>query len=410
MIAEFISVGTELLLGNILNSNAKYLSEQCAELGLAVYYQTVVGDNEKRLEKTIKQAFDRSDVVVLTGGLGPTQDDLTKEVVAKVLDKPLIMHKDTEEKILDFFKSRGFKMSNNNLKQALIPKDSMVLENNNGTAPGLILEENDKIVVLLPGPPKEMKPLFEHYVKPYIRKLSPELIYSKILKVVGVGESLVEEELLDLIKVQDNPTIAPYAKDGEVHLRITAKANTENQAVELIRPVELEIKKRLREAVYTDNVNQSLEGVVVNLLSSKKLTLSTAESCTGGLLSGAIVNCSGVSSVFVEGIITYSNEAKIKRLGVKNSTIETVGAVSELTAKEMVEGVAKLTGSDTALSITGIAGPTGGTEEKPVGLVYIGCYVKGKTIIKKFRFFGSRQKIRNYSVITALNMLRLELI
>ncbi|TCT15032.1 competence/damage-inducible protein cinA [Natranaerovirga pectinivora] len=408
MIAEIISVGTELLLGNILNSNAKYLSEECSELGLSVFFQTVVGDNEKRLEETIKRALQGSDIVFLTGGLGPTQDDLTKEVVAKVVDKPLVKDEYTEKKLIDFFNKRKVKMASNNLKQALIPEGSLVLENNNGTAPGLIVNEDNKILVLLPGPPKEMVPLFEEQVKPYIRKISSETIASKTLRVVGIGESTVEELLTELINGQSNPTIAPYAKDGEVHLRLTAKALSEKEAYELIEPTEKAVYDILGDSIYT-NEDKTLEEVVLDLLLEKEYTLSIVESCTGGLLSGRIINCSGISTVYKEGQITYSNEAKVN-LGVKEETINQYGAVSGHTAKEMVEAMAKVSGSEVSLSVTGIAGPTGGTEDKPVGLVYIGCYINGKTTVKEYNFVGSRERIRNNSVIAAINLLRLELL
>jgi nicotinamide-nucleotide amidase len=410
MIAELISVGTELLLGNILNSNARYLSEECANLGLSVFYQTVVGDNENRLKFLLNQALERSDIIILTGGLGPTQDDLTKEVVAKVLKKPLVKHAETEKRLIKMFQLRNIEMAQNNLKQALIPEGATVLTNNNGTAPGLIVTQDKKSFILLPGPPKEMIPLFETYVMPFIRELSPELIHSKVLKVVGVGESSLEEKLIDLIENQTNPTLAPYAKDGEVHLRLTAKTKSIEQALSIIEPMEQEIKRRIGKAVYTDDGAQSLEEVVAALLVEKGLTLSTAESCTGGLLSAAFVNYSGISAVFKEGVVTYSNEAKMKRIGVQKATLEQFGAVSAETAEEMVRGVAKLTNTDVALSVTGIAGPTGGTEEKPVGLVYISCYIKGKVHTKAHHFSGHRQKIRNNTVTAALNMLRLQLL
>ncbi|TCK97958.1 competence/damage-inducible protein cinA [Natranaerovirga hydrolytica] len=410
MIAELISVGTELLLGNILNSNAKYLSEQCSELGLSVYFQTVVGDNPNRLEEVLKQGIQRSDVIILTGGLGPTQDDITKEIVAKVVNKKLIKDHDTEKKLNLFFEKRKVKMSHNNLKQAYVPEGSMVLDNHNGTAPGLIVkdETGKKSIILLPGPPKELIPLFEEQVKPYIKEKSHYTIVSEVIKIVGLGESLVEEKVLALIEKQTNPTIAPYAKDGEVHLRITSRTKTLKEGKALIEPTKKEIYNLLGQHIYSSD-GRTLEEVVVDLLIEKNYSLSVAESCSGGLLSGRLINCSGISSVYKEGIITYSNESKIK-LGVKKETIDAYGSVSEETAKEMAQAIATRAQSDVALSITGIAGPNGGTKEKPVGLVYIACHIHGKTIVEKINALGSRDKIRNFSVISAINLLRKELL
>ena len=394
MIAEIIAVGTELLLGNILNSNAKYLSEECAELGLSVYYQTVVGDNEERLTKVANQAIGRSDVIILTGGLGPTKDDLTKEVVAKLMNKKLVLHEPSKERIIEYFNKRKLDMTENNLKQALIPEGAVPLLNNNGTAPGILLhyKEIDKVIILLPGPPKEMQPMFSEHVKPYLKKQSNYVIVSKVLKVVGIGESKVETLISDIIENQYNPTIAPYAKDGEVHLRITAKAKSEQEANKLIEPVEFKIKKILGIAVYADDEKTTLEESVVEILKQNNLTLSIAESCTGGLLSATVVNCSGASSVFTEGIVTYSNEAKNKYLDVNEDIINKYGAVSEQTAYAMAKGMAKKANTDISLSVTGIAGPTGGTEQKPVGLVYIGCYIKGNIIVKETNIMGFKRK------------------
>ena len=409
MVAEIISVGTEILLGNIVNTNAQYLSEQCAELGLSVFYQTVVGDNERRLTEVISRSLQTSDIIILTGGLGPTEDDITKEMVAKVLDKSLVPHKETEKKLRDYFEFRGWQMTSNNLKQTLIPDGSQVLENNNGTAPGILIDENNKIIIILPGPPNEMKPLWNDKVKPYLKKKSDAILESKVIKLIGIGESKVEESLLDLIQKQTNPTIAPYAKTGEVHLRLTAKASSIEEAKNLIDPIEKEISNRLGKFIYTTDTDKTLEQVVVDKLIAKKLTISTAESCTGGLLSGTITNCSGVSEVFLETIVTYSNEAKKKELGVKQATLDKFGAVSEQTAYEMAKGIVKRCNTDVGLSVTGIAGPTGGTEEKTVGLVYIGCNVKGKIVVEKFQFGGNRAKVRENSVIQAINLLRKEI-
>lgn len=406
MIVELISVGTEILLGNIVNTNGAYLAEKCAALGLACYYQTVVGDNEKRLAETIGLAKGRADILILTGGLGPTQDDLTKETAAKVFGKELIEDAHTKERIKDYFKKRGKNISDNNWKQALIPEDAIVLDNHNGTAPGLIMEAEDKVVILLPGPPNELKPLFEEQVFPYLQAKTDRIIRSQIVKICGVGESMVESMIEDMINVQDNPTIATYAKTGEVHIRVTAQADSEKHAVKLIKPVIHELKNRFQENIYTTNEEVTLEQACVDLLLANDLTISTMESCTGGMIAARLINVPGVSEVFKAGYVTYSNKAKRKVLGVKQSTLKKYTAVSPKVAEEMAQGVSLLTKADVTLSVTGIAGPDGGTEEKPVGLIYIGCSVKGRTKVAEYRFTGSRMKIRESAVVAALTLLR----
>lgn len=407
MVAELISVGTELLLGNIINTNANYLSQQCALLGLSLYHQSVVGDNEERLEDTLKTAVSRSDIIIMTGGLGPTKDDLTKEVAARVFGRKLIEDPHSRERIQGYFKNSHHKnVTENNWKQALVPEGAIVVDNHNGTAPGIILEKDGTSVILLPGPPNELYPMFKDSIFPYLNKFIPETISSRMVKICGLGESFVETEILDLIEGQSNPTIAPYAKTGEVHLRITAKAVSEEEADILIAPVVEELKKRFGDSVYSMEEQKSLEAVMIEMLNEKGLTLSTAESCTGGLLSGRIVNVSGASKVFKGGLVTYANEAKELLLGVKKETLEQFGAVSEETAREMAKGGTEALGTDLCISITGIAGPEGGTKEKPVGLVYITCLIKDKYYTKRFQFKGNREKIRDYAVVQALILLR----
>lgn len=412
MTVELLSVGTEILLGNIVNTNAAYLSERCAALGLSCYHQSVVGDNEERLEETLQTALSRSDIVILSGGLGPTKDDLTKEVAARVFGRELHEDVHVKESISAYFqKMKRTQITENNWKQALVPEDARVVENHNGTAPGLILEDREagKTVILLPGPPDELKAMFEESIAPYLDELEPEGIYSKMVKLCGTGESKAETVIADLMEVQTNPTIAPYAKLGEVHLRITAKAESEEKAEALILPVLEELRRRFGDLIYTEEEKESLEDVIVRILKEKKFTLTTAESCTGGKLAGRIMNVAGASGVYNEGYITYSNEAKSRLLGVAAGTLEQYGAVSPQTAREMAEGAAKAAGADAALSVTGIAGPDGGTKEKPVGLVYIGCSVKGHTRVEEFRFSGNREKNRDYAVVRALTLLREEL-
>ena len=407
MVVELVSVGTELLLGNIVNTNTQYLAEKCALLGLSMYHQVVVGDNHDRLAEVIRTALDRSDIVILTGGLGPTEDDMTKEVCAQVMGFPLEEDPHTRQRIEEYFRNHIYKhISDNNWKQALVPSGARVLDNDNGTAPGLILEKDGKVAVLLPGPPGELYPLFEEQVYPYLQNLQPEVIRSQMVKICGIGESGVEERLLDLIDGQTNPTIATYAKTGEVHVRVTARASDEQEAKKLVKPVVKEIRSRLGDCVYSTREDETLEMAVVRLLEKYELTVTTAESCTGGLIAGRLVNVPGVSDVFREGFVTYSNKAKRKYLDVGKSTLKKYGAVSEQTAKEMAIGGAFASDSDVCIAVTGIAGPDGGTEEKPVGLVYIAAYMKDQVTVEEYRFKGNRQKIREQTVVKALDLLR----
>ncbi|MGN0334904.1 MAG: competence/damage-inducible protein A [Lachnospiraceae bacterium] len=409
MIAELISVGTEILLGNIVNTNAAFLSEECAKLGLSVYYQTVVGDNAQRLKETIETAKNRADIIILGGGLGPTEDDLTKETAAEVFGMKLVEDPHSKERIREYFerlgRDRGI-VTENNWKQAMVPEGCIVIDNDNGTAPGMIIEKDGKTAILLPGPPNEMIPMFQKSIFPYLKEKQPEVIESVTLKICGMGESRVETEIKDLIDSQTNPTIATYAKTGEVHVRLTAKAEDEKAARKLMKPLVREIKIRLGSKIYTTDDQVTLEEAVVELLKEEKLTLTTVESCTGGLLSGRIVNVPGASDVLKQGLVTYSNKAKKKLIGVKKLTLREHGAVSEHTAVEMVKGGTLLTGSDVCVSVTGIAGPDGGTEEKPVGLVYIACGIKGNIQVRKYQFTGNRQKIREHAVVSALTLLR----
>ena len=407
MVVELICVGTELLLGNIVNTNAAYLSEKCALLGLSMYHQSVVGDNAERLKESLETALNRSDVVILSGGLGPTQDDLTKETAAEVMDIPLKEDPHSRERIEEYFKNSQYKViTDNNWKQALVPEGAIVLDNQNGTAPGIIMEKNGKSVILLPGPPGELIPMFEGKVYDYLNKLQPEIIYSTMVRICGLGESFVENEIRDLIDNQTNPTIATYAKIGQVDLRVTAKAASEKEAAKLAKPMLKELVKRFGDHIYTMDEHKSLEEVIVHFLKERSLTLTTAESCTGGMIAARITDVPGASEVFKQGLVTYSNRAKRKLLDVKKTTLKEYGAVSEKTAKEMAKNGAFITGSDACVSVTGTAGPTGGTEEKPVGLVYIGCCYNNKTVVKEFHFKGERQKIREQATANALILLR----
>ena len=406
MIVELISVGTEILLGNIVNTNAAYLSEQCAALGLSCYYQDVVGDNEERLCETIRTALGRADILLISGGLGPTQDDLTKEAAAKVMGRLLYLHEESKASIQRFFEDRGLEITDNNWKQAMMPEGCIVVDNPNGTAPGVIMTENGRHVILMPGPPNEMIPMFETSIMPYLGTLQDGVIFSQTVKVCGVGESKAETMVQDLIESQSNPTIATYAKTGEVHLRVTARAEDEKAAKKLVKPVVKELKSRFGSHVYTTEEEVTLEKAVVDLLLANKLTISTVESCTGGLVAARLINVAGVSEVFKSGYIAYSNKAKRRLLGIKKSLLVKHGAVSKETAREMAKGAALVSKADVTVSVTGIAGPDGGTEEKPVGLVYIGCSVCGKVTVKEYHFSGSRAKIRESTVSAALTLMR----
>lgn len=406
MTVEIIAVGTEILLGNIVNTNAAYLAEKCAGLGLSCYHQDVVGDNEERLSETIRLALTRADIILLSGGLGPTQDDLTKEAAAKVMGKELYLHEPSREAIRQFFAERNMEITENNWKQAMVPEGCIVVENPGGTAPGIIIAENGKHVVLMPGPPGELIPMFEKSIMPYLAGLTTGVIYSQTVKICGVGESKAESMVEDLVNAQDNPTIATYAKTGEVHLRVTATAPDEKEAKKLVKPMVKELKGRFGNHVYTTDSEVTLEKAVVDLLMANKLTACTVESCTGGMLSARLINVPGVSEVFKSGYVTYSNKSKRKLLGIKKNILMKHGAVSEQIAREMAKTAATLARTDVSVSTTGIAGPDGGTPEKPVGLVYIGCNVCGRVTVKECHFHGTREKIRESTVSAALSLLR----
>ncbi|MDD6074734.1 MAG: competence/damage-inducible protein A [Clostridium sp.] len=411
MVVELVCVGTELLLGNIVNTNARYLSEKFAMLGLSVYYQTTVGDNRERMTEVIRTALNRADVVVLNGGLGPTEDDITKDVCAELMGAELKEDPQVRAHLEDWYRQRNKKdVPDSNWRQALVPEGAVVFPNTNGTAPGLALEKNGKTAILLPGPPNELYPMVEEQVCPYFQKRQSEVIYSQMVKICGYGESKVEEMLLDLIDHQTNPTLATYAKTKEVHLRVTARAKSEEEAKKLLKPVIKEIKKRFGNAVYTTNEKDTLESVVVDLLKKYDLTVTTAESCTGGLVAARLVNVPGASEVFREGFVTYSNKAKKKYLDVSKSTLRKYGPVSEQTAKEMATGGVFATDADACVAVTGLAGPDGGTEDKPVGLVYIACYMKDSVKVEEYRFKGNREKIREQATVQALDLLRRSII
>ncbi len=407
MNAELISVGTELLLGEILNTNAQYISTQLAALGISVFYQTTVGDNPARLKAAVMGALERSDVVILTGGLGPTADDLTKETVAECFGLKLIRDEKSEQRIRAYFNKIHASAVPSNFKQADMPEGCIILDNNNGTAPGGIIEKDGKTAVFLPGPPSEMKPMFEESVFSYFRKKCKEQLYSREINTFGIGESRLEDMLKPVMENQTDPTIAPYAKDAGVMLRLTTKARTQQEADARFEPVETEIVKIAGDIIFGYGGEQ-LQDSVYKLLKEKGLKIATAESCTGGKIGEYLTSVPGVSEVYEMGVITYSNEMKEKLLGVSHDTLKKYGAVSEQTAKEMAVGVLKASGADIGVSVTGIAGPGGGTDKKPVGLVYVGVAdSKGGCICRELHLSGSRERIRTVTVKHALNAVRL---
>jgi nicotinamide-nucleotide amidase len=406
MNAEILAVGTELLLGDIVNTNAQYIARRLADIGVNVYYQSVVGDNESRLYKSFELALERADIVITTGGLGPTNDDLTKETAAAIAGKPLVLDQKSLEWIESYFSKLGRKMTENNRKQAYFPEGSVIFHNEYGTAPGCAIEVGKKKIILLPGPPREMKPMFENSVIPYLTQFQDGVLVSKVLRICGLGESQVVDMLKDIIDAQTNPTIAPYAKTGEVTLRITSKAKTRDEASKKIFPVEEKIRNILGNHIYGEGEDTTLESVVAEMLIRHNKTIAVAESCTGGLLAARLVNYPGISSVFMEGAVTYSNASKIRQLSVKEETLSKYGAVSKETAEEMAKGICQSAGTDIGISTTGIAGPGGGSAEKPVGLVYSGVCIDGEVFSKKFSFTGDRQNIRERTVISVLDWIR----
>lgn len=410
MKAEIICIGTELLLGDTINTNASWIARELANMGVSVYHHIVVGDNHQRLAEAYRQALSRADLILCTGGLGPTQDDMTKEALAQVSGRPLERNALAAQWLVERFDARNYQMAANNWRQADFPMGSIPLFNPNGTAPGChLILENQQSVFLMPGPPREMKPMFESYVKPWIEKQSQVVLRSRVLHIIGIGESTAEEMIKDLISVQTNPTIAPYASYGEIKFRITAQAQSEAAAFELIEPVERELRVRFGDNVYGSD-DDDLETVVFRLLKAHQLTIACAESCTGGFLAARLINVPGVSEVLLEGFITYSNESKIKRLAVSPTTLAQYGAVSAEVAAEMAVGVAQVSGANVGVATTGIAGPGGATPEKPVGLVYVGLAINGRVQTQEFYFpNNNRAGVRSRTVIKLLDWLRREL-
>ncbi|MDO4389705.1 MAG: competence/damage-inducible protein A [Eubacteriales bacterium] len=406
MIAEILSVGTELLMGQIANTDAQFISRRLGELGVTIYRHSTVGDNPARVREALQEALSRSDMVITTGGLGPTEDDLTKEMVAEYFGLEMELHQPSLDALKAFMERFGKKMTPNNLKQAYFPRGCTVMPNACGTAPGCIVEQGGKTVAVLPGPPMELMDMFDRQLAPYLQARSGQVIRSRFLKIFGLGESNVETLLSDLFH-SGNPTLALYCGPGEVTARITARAAAPEKAEAMMQPVYEEILRRVGEAYYGEGVNRTPADAVLELLKNRGETVTFAESCTGGLLCGAFVDCAGASDCLKESFVTYANEAKENLLGVKSETLARCGAVSGECAREMALGAARAAGADWAVSVTGIAGPGGGTAEKPVGTVWIGVAHRGAAQAREYHFRGQRQWIRKLSVVNALNQLRL---
>lgn len=411
--AEILCVGTELLIGDIINTNAAYLSRALAALGISVYHQTVVGDNEGRMLDAIALAYSRCDLLLITGGLGPTCDDITRETTAKFFSMPLELHPEIAESIKAYFTSTGRKMTDNNLRQAYVPRGASVIPNDRGTAPGILIEKADdgKAVVLMPGVPSEMVNMFEKEVTPYLLSLRDSTLLSRNIQLFGIGESAAEDILRPLMESGTNPTVAPYAKEGEVRIRVSAMAHDEDEAKKMCD--EMIEKIRLTEVgkyIYGIDTG-SLEASLVAALRERGLTFACAESCTGGLIAKRIVDLAGVSDVFIGGAVTYANSAKEALLGVRRETLEAYGAVSEQTAAEMAKGIRLALGADVAVSVTGVAGPTGGSAEKPVGTVYVGVSTKHGENVKRLALSSKRDRdyLRYVSASNALHLALCEL-
>ena len=403
-VCELISVGTEILLGDILNTDAQFLSIELAKLGISVIHQSTVGDNRERLLAQLKEAADRSDIIILSGGLGPTPDDLTKEVCCEFFGKKMFLHEPTVEKIKTYFSTKGMKMAQNNLKQAMLPKDCVIFPNDNGTAPGMAIEKDGVHILVLPGPPRELKPMFRNCAVPYLMQFSDRIIVSHNIRTFGIGESLMAEKVNDLFDAE-NPTVAPYAKDGEALLRVTAMARTKEEAENLCKPVINEIKNRLDGFVYGVDYT-CIEEAVIEKLKEKHMKVATAESCTGGLIAKRITDVPGASEVFDCGIISYANEIKHRVLGVSEDDLNKYGAVSEPVARQMAQGALKVSGADIAVSVTGIAGPDSDSTNKPVGLVYIGLADRDNVWVRELRTSRKDRSYNRYvSASNALNMI-----
>lgn len=411
--AEILAVGTEILMGQIVNTNAAYIARELRDLGISSHYQTVVGDNEGRIIEAIKVALERSDLLLITGGLGPTEDDISMESVAKALGLELELHEESWARIQAYFTLTGREVLESNKKQALMPVGQTVLPNDNGTAPGVFVETEYKgkigYVVLLPGPPSENTLMFKSYLQGILKQKSYMSIQSRFIRLIGIGESMAEEKIRDLVHEQSDPTIAPYASEGEVVIRVTT-ASSRDEAALAAAELRLEdsisaIRERLGDYIYHIG-EESLYEVVYMKMKEKGLTLGIAESCTAGLLSSRFGDIPGVSAVYRGTVVAYDNQVKMDLLGVQASTLEAKGAVSAEVAEEMARGARQALSSDYAIAITGTAGPDGGTAEKPVGTVYIAVAGPEGVSTTHYRISGNRARVRSNASLWACDLLR----
>ncbi len=404
MRASIIAVGTELLFGQTVNTNAAYISKELQDLSVDVMYHYTVGDNPQRLKETIELALRDCDLIVTTGGLGPTQDDLTKEVVCETFGINLILDEKHLVWMREHFKKLGREMTKNNEKQCYVPEEGIVLNNDRGTAPGFIIEKEGKMAIALPGPPREMKNMFQTGARPILEEKQENVLYYKVVRTIGIGESALETNILDIIENSGNSTIATYAKEGECTLRVASKMPTKEEAIIEVDKTIKRIDDRIGKFIYSLD-DQDLKDVVINKLLERNITVSVAESCTGGKFAATLVEIDGISQIFDRGLVTYSNKSKVEELGVKEETLEKFGAVSEETAREMVEGLREKAKSDLCISVTGIAGPEGGTEEKPVGTVHMAATYKGMTHHKEILLINTgRNGIRNNATLQMFNL------
>ena len=404
--AELIAVGTELLLGNIANTDAQMISQGLSQLGINVYYHTVVGDNPQRVRQAVDIARGRADILITTGGLGPTCDDLTKVAVAQAFGKELVYHEPSAQRIRERFAQRGTPVTENNFQQAMVPEGCTVLDNDWGTAPGVAFQAGGTHVLMLPGPPRECAMMFRHRALPYLQQLADGVIASRTVKTFGIGESAAEALLRDLMNALHNPTLAPYAKPTGTELRITAHAPTREEALRLIAPVEEQVKAILGDKVIGVDVD-SLEEVCFALLKDRGLTVGTAESCTGGLLAKLLTDLPGSSAVFRGGVVSYTNGVKAGLLGVPQDLLDRYGAVSPQVAEAMARGAKAALGCDIALSTTGVAGPDADDRGNPIGLVYLGLAWGDQCRVTEFRAGPvERERVRRQAAQTALDLLR----
>jgi nicotinamide-nucleotide amidase len=411
MRAEILSVGTELLLGDIVDTNAVALSKAMVELGIALTHRVTVGDNRERLMDALRAAASRADLILTTGGLGPTPDDLTKECIADAFGDRLVEDPGAARELRAFFERRGIPFAECNMKQALAFESGFLLPNPHGTAPGAVMEKDGVTAICLPGPPREMLPMLENHVLPYLRGRlgqSAQVFHSKFLRLVGIGESSASERVGEL-QESENPTVAPVLRGMEPSFRVTARASDRETAAAMVEAMEARVRERVGEYVYGVDAD-TLESVLVRELAARGLTLATAESCTGGLVGHRITNVPGSSDAYLGGVVSYANAAKEKLLGVRRETLEAHGAVSGETAAEMAEGVRRLLGASIGVSITGIAGPGGGTPEKPVGLVFMAVADEAASVVERHQFGGAREDIKSRSVHAALNLVRKRLL